>query len=84
MTTKLDLHGQDRIGAKIKLNHFINGHYDNGTYRVEVVFGIGTGALKQEVDKFLKSRKKIEKFEHPIMVHPNLGAYFIYLKKRVK
>ncbi len=56
---ELDLHGEDRIGATIKVNHFIDDNYNLGYSEIAIVHGIGNGILKKEVLKILKNNKKI-------------------------
>ena len=56
---ELDLHGEDRIGATIKVNHFIDDNYKLGNSEVAIVHGIGSGILKKEVLKALKNNKKV-------------------------
>ncbi len=56
---ELDLHGEDRIGAKIKVNQFIDDNYTLGIEEVAIVHGIGSGILKREVQKDLKNNKKV-------------------------
>lgn len=56
---QLDLHGEDRIGAKIKLNTFINDNYELGYLEVAIVHGVGKGILKKEVLNMLKKDKRV-------------------------
>ena len=46
---ELDLHGEDRIGASIKVNHFIDDCIKQKEYEISIVNGIGRGILKNEV-----------------------------------
>ena len=59
---ELDLHGEDRIGANIKIKHFIDDNYDLGNEEIAIVHGIGAGILKKEVHKVLKNNKKVVEY----------------------
>ena len=59
---ELDLHGEDRIGATIKVNHFIEDNYKIGIEEMAIVHGIGQGILKKEVHKVLKKNKKVVEY----------------------
>ena len=56
---QLDLHGEDRIGAKIKVNTFLNDNYELGIREVAIIHGVGKGILKNEVLKMLKNDKRV-------------------------
>ena len=56
---ELDLHGEDRIGARIKINHFIEDNLKLGIDEIAIIHGIGSGILKQEVQKNLKNNKNV-------------------------
>ena len=59
---QLDLHGEDRIGASIKVNHFIDDNAKIGNEEIAIVHGIGQGILKKEVHKVLKKNKKVVEY----------------------
>ena len=59
---ELDLHGEDRIGAAIKVNHFIDDNSKLGNDEIAIVHGIGQGILKKEVHKVLKKNKKVVEY----------------------
>ena len=59
---ELDLHGEDRIGASIKVNHFIDDNAKIGNREIAIVHGIGQGILKKEVHKVLKKNKKVVEY----------------------
>ena len=56
---ELDLHGEDKIGAKIKIEHFIDDNIKMGIEEIAIIHGIGSGILKNEVQKVLKNNKKV-------------------------
>ena len=76
---KLDLHGETRISSKILVNEFINDNYIMKNYRVVIVHGLGTGALKDEVHKTLKSNKLVLEYH---LSHYNVGCTIVNIKKR--
>lgn len=58
----LDLHGEDRIGATIKVREFIDDNYKLGNIEIAIVHGIGQGILKKEVFKVLKKDKRVVEY----------------------
>lgn len=58
----LDLHGENRDTARILIDEFITDNIKMGNYKVLIVHGIGTGAIKDETHKVLKTDSRIEKF----------------------
>ena len=56
---QLDLHGEDRIGAKIKLNTFINDNCKLGNSEIAIIHGVGKGILKNEVLLLLRNDKRV-------------------------
>lgn len=59
---KLDLHGEDRIGAKIKVKAFLDDNYKQGNEEVAIIHGIGKGILRKEVAFMLKNDKRISEY----------------------
>ena len=58
----LDLHGEDRISAKIKINTFIEDCYKMKNYEIAIVHGIGKGILKKEVLNMLQKDKRVVEY----------------------
>lgn len=56
---QIDLHGEDRIGAKIKIKTFIDDNYQVGNEEIAIIHGIGKGILKKEVLNVLKNDKRV-------------------------
>ena len=56
---QLDLHGEDRIGAKIKIKAFINDNYELENKEIAIVHGIGKGILKREVLNMLDKDERV-------------------------
>lgn len=59
---KIDLHGYDRVSARIKVDEFINDSYKLKYKKIVIIHGIGTGTLKNEVHSCLKHNKLVEKY----------------------
>ena len=59
---QLDLHGEDKIGARIKTKEFLNEQYILQEKEVAIVHGIGKGILKKEVLSMLKNDNRIEEY----------------------
>ena len=52
---KLDLHGEDRVGARILVRDFLNDNYKLENYEIAIIHGIGSGLLKREVHDMLRN-----------------------------
>ena len=59
---QLDLHGEDVIGARIKVETFINDCYKLQQEEIAIVHGVGKGILKKEVLTMLKNDKRVKEF----------------------
>lgn len=59
---QLDLHGEDRIGARIKLNTFIDDNCKLGNLEIAIIHGVGKGILKKEVLNMLKKDKRVVEY----------------------
>ena len=59
---EIDLHGEDRIGARIKLKSFLDDNYKLKNMEVSIVHGIGTGILKKEVFSILQNDKRVAEY----------------------
>ena len=55
----IDLHGMDRVCARIKTEEFINDSIKLKNKRVVIIHGIGQGIVKDEVYKCLKRNKNV-------------------------
>ncbi len=77
---ELDLHGEDRIGAVIKVNHFIDDNIKLGNDEIAIVHGIGSGILKKEVLKVLKNNKKVIEYNLDCF---NDGCTLVKLSKNI-
>ncbi len=75
----IDLHGFDRVTARIKTEEFINDNLKLKNYKVIVIHGIGTGSLKEEVHNFLRSNKSVLSFK---LDNQNNGVTIVDLKEQ--
>lgn len=77
---QLDLHGEDKIGAKIKVNNFINDNYILENEEIAIIHGNGQGILKKEVLNLLKKDNRV--LEYAIDIY-NPGCTLVRLKKKI-
>jgi len=77
---QLDLHGEDRIGAKIKIKQFLDDNYKLQEKEVAVVHGIGKGILKKETFDILKNDKRIDSYNLDCF---NEGCTLVRFKENV-
>ena len=74
---QLDLHGEDRIGTKIKVRSFLNDNYKLGNKEIAIVHGVGKGILKKEVLDILRHDKRVEEYNIDMF---NEGCTLVKLK----
>lgn len=55
----IDLHGMDRVGARIKTEEFINDSIKLKSKKIVIIHGKGTGIVKDEVYKCLRYNKHV-------------------------
>lgn len=60
---KIDLHGMDRVCARIKTEEFINDNIKLKNKKVVIIHGKGMGIVKDEVYKVLIKNKKVIDFK---------------------
>lgn len=73
---QLDLHGLDRIVAKLMLEDFINDNIIMKNKRIIVIHGVGEGILKKMTHDTLKKDKRVKKYYQSFF---NLGITIIEL-----
>ncbi len=73
----IDLHGMDRVLARIKVEEFINDNIKLRNKKIVIIHGIGEGILKNEVFKTLKRNKYVESFK---LNGLNIGCTIVNLK----
>ena len=59
-TPTADLHGMDKEDAKLEVDRVINHAYSENADAVKIIHGRGTGRLRQEVQRYLKSHPMVE------------------------
>ncbi len=59
----IDLHGEDRISAVLKVKEFINDNFILNNKLIVVIHGVGKGILKNEIHKYLRYEKKIKAYK---------------------
>ena len=55
----IDLHGYDKVSARIKTEEFINDSVKLRNKKVVIIHGKGMGIVKSEVHKTLKNNKNV-------------------------
>ena len=77
---QIDLHGEDKIGARIKVKAFINEQYKLDNKEIAIIHGVGKGILKKEVLSILKNEKRVEEYNLDMF---NEGCTLVKLKDKV-
>lgn len=72
----IDLHGEDRINALIKVDEFINDSIKLKYKKIVVIHGKGFWILKDAIHNYLKNDKRVDNYELDI----NIGQTIISLK----
>ena len=73
----IDLHGEDRISARIKTEEFIKDNVKLKNKLLIIIHGIGEGILKEEIYKYLRHNKDVKDYKLDIF---NKGATIVELK----
>ena len=55
----IDLHGEDRVNALIKVDEFIKDSIKLKNKKIVIIHGIGTGILKNSVHEYLKKDHRV-------------------------
>ena len=76
----VDLHGYDRMYARLKVNEFINDNIKLKNEFITIVHGRGSGVLRNEVHNTLKNNKNVVEFA---LFYNNPGCTVVKLKKEV-
>ena len=72
----VDLHGEDRVTALIKVDEFINDSIKLKHKNILVIHGKGSGVLKNAIHDYLKKDKRVIDYSLDI----NTGQTIISLK----
>ena len=73
----VDLHGMDRITARITVDEFITDLIRLKEIKGVIIHGIGQGIVKDEVYKCLRKNKNVINFKLNV---PNIGSTTVDLK----
>lgn len=73
----VDLHGMDRITAKVAVDEFITDLIKLKEKQGVIIHGIGSGILRREVSTYLKHDKRIKEYKLDFM---NPGCTVIWIK----
>lgn len=77
---QIDLHGEDRVGARIKVKTFLDDNYKLYNKEVAIIHGLGKGILKKEVLNILRHDCRIEKYNIDMF---NEGCTLVKFKDKV-
>ncbi|MBO5530187.1 MAG: Smr/MutS family protein [Bacilli bacterium] len=72
----IDLHGEDRVNALIKVDEFINDSIKLKHKKIIVIHGKGSWVLKDSIHNYLKKDSRVEEYSLDI----NTGQTIISLK----
>lgn len=72
----LDLHGENRYNALVLTEEFIKDNLRLGNKLIIIIHGIGQGILKENIHKFLKTKKEVKVYKTDIF---NPGVTIIEL-----
>ncbi len=77
----LDIRGERANEIELKVIKFLDISYSNGTNRVEILHGKGTGALKKVVWDILKRHHGVNKYYYANIEHGGEGITVVELKE---
>ncbi|WP_125607681.1 endonuclease MutS2 [Lapidilactobacillus bayanensis] len=80
VSTQLDLRGQRYEEALANLDQYIDSALLAGYESVTIVHGKGTGAIRQGVQDYLKTNRRIKKYEYAPASAGGNGATIVYFK----
>lgn len=80
VTCELDLRGQTALEAIIELDRFIDTSVLNGVNQITVIHGKGTGTLRKEIHKHLKSHPSVKSFRLGVFGEGETGVTIIEIK----
>ena len=73
----IDLHGDDRNTARVKINDFISDNIKMKNEKIEIIHGIGTGVLRNVTQNALQSNKNVLEYKTSYF---NRGSTIVWLK----
>lgn len=78
--TEVDLRGQTALEATMELDRAIDSAILSGITQITVIHGKGTGVLRTEVQKFLKSHKSVKAYRLGTFGEGDAGVTIVELK----
>jgi dsDNA-specific endonuclease/ATPase MutS2 len=60
---KLDIHGYDRMSARVAIGEYINDNIKMGNEIFLIIHGIGNGILKEATHNYLKNNKRVLEYK---------------------
>ena len=73
----IDLHGDDRDTARVRINDFINDNIRMKNEKIEIIHGIGTGILRNVTQNTLQNNKYVLEYKTSYF---NRGSTIVWLK----
>ena len=73
----IDLHGDDRDTARIRIKDFINDNIAMKNEKIEIIHGIGTGILRKVTENTLQNEKCVLEYKTSYF---NRGRTIVWLK----
>lgn len=73
----LDLHGEDRDTARIKIKDFISDNIIQKNDKLEIIHGIGSGILRKVTQSTLQKDKRVLEYKS---TYYNRGSTIVWLK----
>ena len=71
----IDLHGEDRVNALIKVDEFIIESIKLKHKEIIIIHGIGEGILKKAIHDYLKKDKRVKSYN----LDMNIGQTIVHL-----
>ncbi len=75
-SSRIDLHGLTVDDATAELEKAIDAALRHNCFQIEVIHGIGTGAVKDAVHRYLAKSRHVERFQ---LDPKNAGTTWVYL-----
>lgn len=73
----IDLHGDDRDTARVRIKDFINDSIILKNEKIEIIHGIGTGVLRKMTENTLQNDKRVIEYKTSYF---NRGSTIVWLK----
>lgn len=80
ITRELDLRGQTVLEAITELDQFIDNAVLTGVNQITIIHGKGTGTLRKEIHKYLKSHPSVKSFRLGVFGEGESGVTILEIK----